>query len=526
MTTRFILTAFIIAMLCSLLPATIINIPDDYTIIQEGIDASSDGDTVLVQPGIYVENINFNGHSTVLASQFLLTEDTSFISTTIIDGHSENSVIYFDNYLDSTAAVIGFTIQNGHNEDGGGIYCLNSSPSILNNKIQDNIDDARGGGIYCEGSSPYIYGNNISGNNGSGIFCYNYSSPIIDGNVFYNNSGGGVRCSFNSYPDIIDNIISNNSSRYMGGGIYCERSNPLILNNIITDNFAQQGGGGIYCGYSNPQISHNIIANNSTQLNGGGIRCDEGSDASIRYNLISRNWAGSDRLGGGIYCYQSSPEISNNTICANFGGVNGGGIYAGIGDRPAILNTILYSNTIGNNLPSQVYSAEELLFINYCNIEGGWEWGYGNIDADPLFVDPENGDFHLQAGSPCIDSGDPNSPLDPDSTRADIGAFFFEHTVGVDNELTELPSGFALLQNYPNPFNPSTTIEYSLDKPTQVNLVIYNLLGQQVALLFNDIKSTGNYAITWDASGYPSGVYFAKLISGERNETIKMVLMK
>ena len=56
---------------------------------------------------------------------------------------------------------------------------------------------------------------------------------------------------------------------------------------------------------------------------------------------------------------------------------------------------------------------------------GGWT-GSGNIDADPLFVDPVNGDFHLQAGSPCIDTGDPSSPLDPDGTRADMGAYYFD----------------------------------------------------------------------------------------------------
>jgi hypothetical protein len=57
---------------------------------------------------------------------------------------------------------------------------------------------------------------------------------------------------------------------------------------------------------------------------------------------------------------------------------------------------------------------------------GGWT-GTGNIDADPLFVDPVNGDFHLQPGSPCIDTGDPNSALDPDGTPADMGAYYFDH---------------------------------------------------------------------------------------------------
>ena len=52
-------------------------------------------------------------------------------------------------------------------------------------------------------------------------------------------------------------------------------------------------------------------------------------------------------------------------------------------------------------------------------------FGEGNIDADPQFTDPENGDFSLQSNSPCIDAGDPNSPLDPDGTRADMGAYYY-----------------------------------------------------------------------------------------------------
>ena len=62
-------------------------------------------------------------------------------------------------------------------------------------------------------------------------------------------------------------------------------------------------------------------------------------------------------------------------------------------------------------------------------MQGGWE-GEGNIDSDPLFVDPENGDFTLQSNSPCIDAGDPGSEYDPDGTIADMGAYYFHQTFG------------------------------------------------------------------------------------------------
>ena len=102
---RTLLTFLTVAVVLSPLGAygTIINIPDDYLTIQEGIDHSSDGDTVLVDPGTYGENVNFNGHNITLASLFLTTGDTSYISSTIIDGSQDTSVIIFESGEDSTA---------------------------------------------------------------------------------------------------------------------------------------------------------------------------------------------------------------------------------------------------------------------------------------------------------------------------------------------------------------------------------------------------------------------------------------
>lgn len=118
--------------------ATIINIPADYHTIQQGIDASSDGDTVLVQPGTYVENINFYGHNIVLGSLFLTTGDTSYIEQTVIDGDSTGRVVTFRKGEDRTAMLAGLTIINGKDKLAAGIYCLSSSPVIANNIIMNN----------------------------------------------------------------------------------------------------------------------------------------------------------------------------------------------------------------------------------------------------------------------------------------------------------------------------------------------------------------------------------------------------
>jgi len=116
--------------------ADTINIHDDYQTIQAGIDASSDADTVLVQPGTYYENINFNGKNIVLGSLFIITQDTSYISKTVIDGKKQGRVVEFMSGEDSTAVLSGFVIANGPNGEyaddeyifGAGIFCENSDP--------------------------------------------------------------------------------------------------------------------------------------------------------------------------------------------------------------------------------------------------------------------------------------------------------------------------------------------------------------------------------------------------------------
>jgi len=539
--------------------ATIINIPGDYPTIQQGIDHGQDGDTVLVQPDIYFENPNFNGHNVVLASLFLTTGDTGYVSTTIIDGVIGGSVIRFQHQEDSTAQVVGFTIRSGFADTGGGIYCRSSSPTITNN------------------------------------------------------------------------TISGNSAVHYGGGISCDDSSPTISNNAICDNWAGYRGGGIYCSSSSPTISNNTISGNSA--------------------------SGTYGYGGGIYCSYSTPRISNNTISGNsasgtYGG--GGGIYC-VSSGLRITNTILWANIAPNG--PEIYEENSSLYVTHCDVQGGWE-GLGNIDCDPLFRDPQHGDFQITwenypvpdtTKSCCIDAGDPNSPQDPDSTRADIGALYFhqygvqlvcqglspvfcrggrfnfnlivrnntgsevsgmlafaaysDYDCGPSNtlvtirrsktyppgvtesyyffkvpnaagpgqysasvggtlhgyelfccmntdivqcgpwrsggnsewELVEvdrrefersLPASPSLSQCYPNPFNASTVIQYQLPQASEVTLEVYNVLGQKVVSLVDEKQEAGYKSVNWDASDVSSGLYFYKLTAGDFTETRRMMLVK
>jgi parallel beta-helix repeat protein len=124
-------------------------------------------------------------------------------------------------------------------------------------------------------------------------------------------------------------------------------------------------------------------------------------------NLIIDNTA-SD-AGGGIYSRYDASRIYNNTICGNQSS-RGGGVYVLTFDYlpPVLTNTILWNNvaTQGQEIFLDPVSGSEAV-VEYCDVEGGWP-GTGNINSDPVFIDPGSDNYKLSAGSPCVDRGDPS----------------------------------------------------------------------------------------------------------------------
>ena len=248
---KFLFSVFFFIVFVSFLSSTIINVPADQPTIQEGINVAVDGDTVLVQPDTYFENINYNGKNITVASLFLTTQDTIYISQTIIDGDSIDSVVTFESGEDSTSTLTGFTITNGSNFHGGGIYCHDNSNPILDNvKITENSANY-GGGVSCVNSSPGLENVTITGNfaeSGGGISCGYYSSPILEDVTILSNTasvGGGIGCWDYSNPTLVNVTITGNSAINKGGGISCVYHSNIIfdsenLSNIFL-NFAGFG---------------------------------------------------------------------------------------------------------------------------------------------------------------------------------------------------------------------------------------------------------------------------------------------
>lgn len=360
MASKIILWIFLMAFFMVFsLPASVIRVPGAQPTIQAGIGAASTGDTVLVAPGIYFENINFKGKNITVASHYILTGDTALIGTTVINGskpaHPDTaSCVRIVSGEDSTAILEGFTLTGGTGTrwidehgagtffEGGGILITRSSPTIKHNRIVDNEAIRIAPGVTSAG-------------------------------------GGGIRVGDGS-PRILANLIKNNKGMY-GAGIVLNFAHALVRGNIIVNNTVYQavaniptfGGGGIWIYSTGPHLIENntIVGNSATGT---------GSTTAGR--------------GGAIMVNAAPTVIQNNIIWQNSQAVSG-----------------------------QLYLAGIETTVMYNDIQGGFS-GVGNINAEPLFADSE---YNLSASSPCVDTGNPASPLDPDGTRADMGARVFFH---------------------------------------------------------------------------------------------------
>ncbi len=332
-----------------------------FKTIQQGIDAASEGDTVLVSPGVYVENIYFRGKNIILRSTDPL--DPVMVANTVIDGNHAGSVVTFSGTEGETCLLSGFTIRNGAGLAESGV---------------------KGSSVVGSGDAPRTHAT--------------IENNLITGNSTWWHGGGITWCG----GTIQNNIIKGNSavSQYScGGGLaWC---NGTMRNNIIVGNSAtgQNGcGGGL--AWCDGTMQQNTISVNRAAYRGGGLwQCN----GPIRNNVITDNSAGES--GGGLW--RCNGPIQNNTVTRNSAGLSGGGLQECVG---SIDNCILWENTA----PSGAQLSESAA-PTYCCIQDWSGGGEGNCSGDPLFIDPngpdgaplsyEDNDYQLAGGSPCVDGG-------------------------------------------------------------------------------------------------------------------------
>lgn len=256
---KIFLAVILLKLIASALSAEIISGSKSIPKIQELIDQSKNGDTILVPPNIYYENINFKGKNIVVASYFLVYGDSTYIQNTVINGMRQGCAVIFENGEDSTAELNGFTIRDGASYSdsllGGGITIKNNSAATLKNLfiIRNYAEECDGAGILCIENS-HVKIENI----------------LVRDNIALNGYGGGVSVK-NSILEMQRVSINANNAKF-GGGVYLEKSKYNLFDVIVTENEAEFGAG-IYLDIENFQenFTQTKVFNNEASIKGGGI---------------------------------------------------------------------------------------------------------------------------------------------------------------------------------------------------------------------------------------------------------------
>jgi len=479
--------------------AAILLVPSQYPTIQAGINAAQNADTVLVADGIYTgtgnKEVDFFGKAITVIS-------ANGPQNSVIDCEHSGRGFYFHRNEEVNSLLKGFKIIHGFASDGGGILLDHSGPSIEDCIINGNTASIMGGGISADFYSAPVIANCVISENiaaaGGGISFEGPNGTILQSTIEMNSaqsSGGGIfLCEANTV--ISECQIIRNTCGIEGGGIICGVfSCPLIDKCNISDNSTETGcGGGIYCfKSSSPIINLSVISGNSSgNWKGGGIYTDE-SEIELHYCLICNNSASQ---GGGI-CFNegNEPTISNCTIANNMALNQGGGIYCGPFAYYTIVNAIVAGNSGTGGIHFMYSTNSYITYSDFSNNQGGNFTGlvpagleqicmvnangdscdiYSNIFFEPLFYSL-TGDsaYYLTAASPCIDAGNPFSPFDPDSTIADIGAFYFDQSpaLPVIDDLTITILGNDILLQW-NPYTFVTSY-----KIYRSNAPYFNLAG-------------------------------------------------
>lgn len=472
--------------------ASTLHVPSAYPSIQDAIDASSDGDTVLVAPGIYQENIRFLGKAIVLTSE-------SGYDVTMIDGSEpagpdSGSVVSFIDGEGPGSELTGFTVtggtgtRSGTNRRGGGVFCLGSSPTIRGNLITGNsifsVDNSYGAGVLCSTSDASVEGNVISGNAAGSQNGHGY--------------GGGVYFVLGSSPVISRNHVFGNEATY-GGGIYGKHESYAVMTN-------------------------NAVYWN-TAFAGGGLCCNAGI----------------------------SPEVSNSTFCFNEASAEGGGVWTTEADV-VLMNCIVWGN--GAPSGAQIWAGDgSAVDLGYCDVQYGEDsafcdpgaslaWGAGMIDAAPSFTPGPLSPFQLSGSeSPCVDAGnpspvffDPEDPANPGSALwpalgtviNDMGAYGgggAGYWVGMppDPEPQEVRPGVRVS---PNPLRGAGTVLYSVPAPGPVVLAVYDISGRLVDTLAEGFSPAGDHTAALGCGRLSAGVFLIRLECGRAASASRVVILR
>jgi hypothetical protein len=477
--------------------ADIIHIPDNYPTIQEGIDSATEGDTILIGRGTYVNDNLLVNKRLVITSNFIDSEDIADIDNTIIKASSMAGKEWFLINSDATdTKIIGLKIE-GNDEHSMGI--TNSYTEIIHCKFIDGKDQ-----LSFEGSSGLSTGGYVG-------YCY-----------FEGAGDDGIDCDYTGNWIIEYNTIVN--SHQDGIEVRLQpKSGPLTTHTFRYNTIINPGESGIQL------INYPEDSFREFQIYGNIFKNCQGSGISCMYNTeTNEDYQGSDM--------EEKATIYNNT----FDNCDYGLTQA---PKLIILNNI-FANCITKGIArgSYVTNENDNSIVDYCdfyNNQSDYDAviskGTNLFYFDPKFENLTT--YELSPTSEAINAGTASYSwqnqivldiLESDYIGAapDLGAVEYGSVNSVIENNNNIPLKIMLYQNYPNPFNPRTIVNYELPITNYVELIIYNPIGQMIAILVSKNQYAGSYQVEWDASGFASGIYYYMIRVGDFRAVRKMILLQ
>jgi hypothetical protein len=413
------------------------------TNIQDAVDVSSAGDTVLVTNGVYQ-----TGGRVVygaMTNRVVITNGINLLSlngpevTTISGGTPMRCV-----YVGSNAALSGFTLTNGHTltsgdlikeQSGGGVWCAAASGVVSNCLISGNWAQQYGGGGFQGTLFNCVVSNSMAGFGGGGAASNSLFNCVLARNLSFGNTVSGA------YGCILSNclVVGNGGLDLLNRGNGGGASFSSLTSCVVSNNRAGTGGGLYFCVANN-----SIITSNRAYSSAGGAYGGTLVNCLVNNNIAGNlsNGGNSAGSGGGA----DSALLNNCVLTGNSAG-RGGGAAGSTAN-----NCILYFNY---NPPGGSSSNYVVSILNYCCTIPALS-GLGNITNEPGFINLAGGDLNLASNSPCINAGN-NSyvtiPIDLDGNlriaggTVDIGAYEFQSPASIIS--------YAWLQQYGLPMDGS-----------------------------------------------------------------------
>lgn len=386
-----------------------------YHHLQDALISSWGGDEIRVAAGVYKPDEGFGLTSGDRTATFQIKNGViikgGYAGTSAVDAQGisvDPNLRDIEKYETILSGNIGYQRADSDNS----YHVVSGSRRISKLSILDGFTITDG---YADGDSPHDCGAGLYNNMESHLMLINCT--------FKNNKalskGGGLYNSRYSDPNLHDCTFIENTAD-IGGGMYIHYSSPVLTNCSFTGNTANQGAGMRNYAYGEPILKHCMFIGNSATGKGGGL-LNNYSGAIVTNCIFAANSA---KWGGGVFNGYSQAIIMNCTFSRNVSQGSGGGISNWWENDVRLTNCILWDDT-----PDEIHVSDGNMIVTYSDVAGEWLGeGQANTCTDPLFADPDNGDYHLKSEtgrwdtnrqswiididtSPCIDAGDPASPV-------------------------------------------------------------------------------------------------------------------